>query len=88
MTIVETLCPVQQITRGPFYHFFGYYDKCPWDVTGRTLLGMRVAFMDRPPTAAGSQPDRLLYPSLRRCRHRIAGPDGHGQWAEHPDGRL
>ena len=50
MMIEETRCPAQQVTRGPFYHFFGYYDKCPWDVTGRYLLAKRVAFMDRPPT--------------------------------------
>ncbi len=39
------------ITRGPGHHFFGYYDKCPWDPTGRYVLGLETAFMDRPPTA-------------------------------------
>lgn len=32
------------------HHFFGYYDKFPWDATGRYLLGLEAAFMDRQPT--------------------------------------
>ena len=50
MPIEEQLCPVTRVTDGPFYHFFGYYDKFPWDATGRYILGLRVAFMNRPPT--------------------------------------
>ena len=49
MPIVQRPCPVTRATEGPFHHFFGYYDKCPWDATGRYLLCMRVAFMHRPP---------------------------------------
>ncbi len=37
------------VTRGPHCHFFGYYDKTPWDETGRYLLGIQTTFMDRPP---------------------------------------
>ena len=37
------------VTRGPRHHFFGYYDKSPWDATGRWLLGLESGFMDRPP---------------------------------------
>jgi hypothetical protein len=37
------------VTRGPRHHFFGYYDKTPWDTTGRWLLGLESSFMDRPP---------------------------------------
>ena len=37
------------LTAGPAHHFFGYYDKCPWDATGRYVLGMEAGFMDRPP---------------------------------------
>lgn len=44
--------PVRPVTRGPHAHFFGYYDKCPWDVTGRYMLGIETPFIDRPPTAA------------------------------------
>lgn len=40
---------VQALTRGPKHHFFGYYDKCPWDATGRYILAMEVDFMDRLP---------------------------------------
>ena len=38
------------VTSGPNHHFFGYYDKCPWDATGRYLLALETAFVDRPPT--------------------------------------
>ncbi|NLX21494.1 MAG: hypothetical protein GXY55_07455 [Phycisphaerae bacterium] len=41
--------PALAVSRGPESHFFGYYDKCPWDKTGRYLLGMRVGFFDRDP---------------------------------------
>jgi len=50
MTHEEILLPARRVTPRPFLHFFGYYDKCPWDATQRYLLGMRVAFMRRPPT--------------------------------------
>lgn len=41
--------PGQRVTEGPRHHFFGYYDKCPWDVTGRYLLGLEIDLRDRPP---------------------------------------
>ena len=66
----EIQCPVREVTRGPFYHFFGYYDKCPWDVTGRYLLGMRVAFMDRPPTPEDIAP---VFVWLARADTEITG---------------
>ena len=37
------------LTRGPQHHFFGYYDKYPWNKSGRYLLGLETSFMDRPP---------------------------------------
>jgi len=37
------------MTRGPKFHWFGYYDKFPWDATGRYLLSLEVDFMDRVP---------------------------------------
>ncbi|HSI82302.1 MAG TPA: hypothetical protein VK970_00890 [Candidatus Methylacidiphilales bacterium] len=41
---------IRAITRGR-HHYFGYYDKSPWDPTGRYVLGMEAPFMDRPPRA-------------------------------------
>lgn len=43
--------PIRTVTRGPKHHFFGYYDKFPWDRTGRYLLAMEVDFMGRQPNA-------------------------------------
>jgi hypothetical protein len=40
------------VTRGPRHHFLGYYDKCPWDATGRYMLALEVAIRDRLPTDA------------------------------------
>ncbi len=41
--------PAQAVTQGPKHHFFGYYDKTPWDQTGRYLLGMEIDFINRQP---------------------------------------
>ena len=35
---------VRAITRGPKFHWFGYYDKLQFDPTGRYVLGMEVGF--------------------------------------------
>ena len=43
--------PLRPLTTGPRHHFFGYYDKSPWNGSGRTLLGHEAAFNDRAPTA-------------------------------------
>lgn len=45
-----TTTELRQLTRGD-HHFFGYYDKSPWDATEGTLLCHRVDFRDRIPTA-------------------------------------
>src|SRR5213592_3915160 len=37
------------VTRGPGHHSFGYYDKSPWDTTGRYLLALEAPFCDRSP---------------------------------------
>lgn len=37
------------ITRGPKFHWFGYYDKLQFDPTGRYVLGMEVDFEHRNP---------------------------------------
>ena len=35
----------------PGHHTAGYYDKTPWDLTGRYLLALRAPFCDRAPEA-------------------------------------
>jgi len=43
------LPPVRAITKGPKFHWFGYYDKLQFDPTGRYVLGMEVDFEGRSP---------------------------------------
>jgi hypothetical protein len=43
------LPPVRAITRGPKFHWFGYYDKLQFDPTCRCALGMEVDFEHRSP---------------------------------------
>jgi hypothetical protein len=45
----EKFPPVRQITRGPKYHWFGYYDKWEFNPSGRYVLGMEVDFEHRSP---------------------------------------
>jgi len=40
---------VQPVTHGPKHHFFGYYDKCPWDRSDGRMLAMQIGFCDRQP---------------------------------------
>jgi hypothetical protein len=40
---------IQQITKGPKHHWFGYYDKLQFDATGRYVLGMEVDLNGRSP---------------------------------------
>ena len=41
--------PIRAITRGPKFHWFGYYDKLEFDPAGRYVLGMEVDFEGRSP---------------------------------------
>ena len=50
-------CRAVRITDGPAHHYFGYYDKTPWDRSGRLLLAMEVPFMDRNPS--GGEPQMI-----------------------------
>ena len=43
--------PVRAITKGPAFHWFGYYDKLQFDPTSRFALGCRGTFEHRLPTA-------------------------------------
>lgn len=40
---------VSAATMGPKHHFFGYYDKCPWDREEKFLLSLEVDFLHRLP---------------------------------------
>jgi hypothetical protein len=42
------------VTFGPKHHFFGYYDKHPWNASGTLLLAHETTFNDRPPAAEDS----------------------------------
>jgi hypothetical protein len=46
--------PVRQITKGPRFHWFGYYDKLQFDPTGRYVLSNEVTFEGRSPLATDS----------------------------------
>jgi hypothetical protein len=45
----DELPPVRAITRGPRFHWFGYYDKWQFDPSNRYVLGNQVAFEHRSP---------------------------------------
>lgn len=45
----ETFVPVRTITRGPKFHWFGYYDKWEFDPSDRYVLGMEVDVEHRSP---------------------------------------
>jgi len=47
--ISEQLPIIRAVTKPPQHHFFGYYDKCPWDWSGRYILALETGFIDRPP---------------------------------------
>jgi len=44
-----SLVKMRAVTRGPKFHWFGYYDKDQIDATGRYLLAMEVDFEHRSP---------------------------------------
>jgi hypothetical protein len=41
--------PLEPVTQGPKHHFFGYYEKSPWNASGRLMLAHEATFNDRPP---------------------------------------
>lgn len=67
MSVETRAVPVKCVTPGEGHYWFGYYDKFPWDASGRYLLAMRAAFADRPPT--GEEPAALGLVDLENgCR--------------------
>ncbi|RJS84117.1 hypothetical protein CW702_02880, partial [Candidatus Bathyarchaeota archaeon] len=49
LSISDVSFPIIRITEGPYHHFFGYYDKSPWDIDGKRILALEVPFMERLP---------------------------------------
>ena len=47
----KELPPIRQITHGPKFHWFGYYDKLEFDPTSRYVLANEVDFEGRSPKA-------------------------------------
>jgi len=50
----ESLPPIRQITRGPKFHWRGYYDKLLFDPTDRFIVANEVDFEGRSPVAEDS----------------------------------
>jgi hypothetical protein len=46
---VDSLPPIRALTKGPKFHWFGYYDKLEFDPTGRYVLGNEIDFEHRSP---------------------------------------
>lgn len=49
--IEQHFVPAEPIT-SEAHHFFGYYDKFPWNASGRFHLALETRFLDRQPTRA------------------------------------
>lgn len=47
----EALVPARALTKGPAFHWFGYYDKLQFDPSNRFVLSNQVHFEHRTPTA-------------------------------------
>jgi hypothetical protein len=52
----EKLPPIRPLTKGPKFHWFGYYDKWQFDPTNRYVLGNEVGFEHRSP-----RPDDVIH---------------------------
>ena len=49
MTTSTCEVPIAAVTGGPRHYFFGFYDVCPWDESGRYMLAHESDFIDRMP---------------------------------------
>jgi hypothetical protein len=47
--VITKHLPVESLTNGQKHHFFGYFEKFPYDKSGRYLLGHEVDFIARQP---------------------------------------
>jgi hypothetical protein len=41
---------IRTLTSGPKHHFFGYYEICPWNKSGRYIVCLESIFQDRMPS--------------------------------------
>ncbi len=48
----KSFCPVRRVGGGDMHHFFGYYNKAPWDAGNRYLLAQSVSMMTADLTGA------------------------------------
>jgi hypothetical protein len=65
--------PLRPLTAGPLHHFFGYYDKSPWNACGSMLLGHESSFNDRAPSAEDVVGIGLIDPAAKANFERVAG---------------
>lgn len=72
----DRLPPVRAITRGPKFHWFGYYDKLQFDPSGRYALGMEVDFEHRSP-----RPDDVI-------KIGMVDLEDHDRWIELGESRA
>jgi hypothetical protein len=49
--VANPIADILRVTSPPGRHFFGYYEKCPWNASGTRMLAHRVDFDERPPGA-------------------------------------
>lgn len=81
---------MRPVTAGPKHHFFGYYDKSPWNASGRLLLAHEADFNDRPPRD-GDQATVGVIDLADGCRFRAFGETSAWNWQQgamlqwHPD---
>lgn len=73
--IERTPCPIACVTPpddpealGEWHYFFGYYDKCPWNVSGARMLAHRAGFVDHFPTPTDMCEIGTLDPDARVFR--------------------
>lgn len=60
--------PLVAITAGPKHHFFGYYEKSPWNASETLLLAHEADFNDRPPGPDDACRIGVVHPQERRFK--------------------
>ena len=75
--------PVERVTSGPKHHFFGYFDKYPWDRSGRRLLAHQTSFVARQPVPGEKAVigDGKIGPVTQKLYDTMTGM----QWGKLPD---